>query len=83
MKVSFEIEPKNHIALLAIDPNELNKEKDYKDLLSLITIISADFYLDPELEIDYLKELCDKAKSDKKSLLISFDEEGIELEFKS
>lgn len=81
MKFDFQINPKNHSASLNINAADVKNEKDLKDTLSLISIISADFYLDPELEIDQLEEIINKAKEEKKSIEIIIDEDGIELEF--
>ncbi len=65
------------------------KLDDFKDMLSkqeclaTLSIVAADFYLDPELEISDLDELIEKAKSDNKNSLVFFlQEDGLELELK-
>ena len=46
-----------------------------------MTIVCADFYLDPELELEQLEEIITKGKEENKQIEILIDEEGIELEF--
>lgn len=81
MQINFSINPKDHSAHIHFDPKKINNDKDYKDILSLITIVGADFYLDPELELEQIKDLSEKALQEEKTIDIMFDEEGIELEF--
>lgn len=81
MKIDFSINPKDHSAHLKYSPKDVSNEMDYKNLLSLITIVGADFYLDPELELEQIKDLTEKALQEQKTIDIMFDEEGIELEF--
>lgn len=65
------------------------KVSDFKDLLSkqeclaTLSIIAADFYLDPELEISDLDQLIEQAKEGNKTSLVFFlAEDGLELELK-
>ena len=81
MKIDFTINPKTHSAHIKYNPKDFSQDKDYKDLLSLITIVGADFYLDPELELEQIKDLTEKGLQEDKTIDIMFDEEGIELEF--
>lgn len=57
-------------------------EKDFKEALSIIFMISADYYLDPELEIADLRGFIDQANEKNKATLALFvSEDGLELEF--
>lgn len=81
MLVDFKIDPKAQCALIKFNPQNISSDKDTKDLLSLMTIVCADFYLDPELELEQLEEIITKGKEENKQIEILIDEEGIELEF--
>lgn len=83
MLVNIEIIEKPELATKAsFELKNLQSEKDYKEALAIIFMISADYYLDPELEIEDLKEYVHQGRDKDKSLItIFFDEEGLELEF--
>lgn len=60
----------------------LNNEHNYKEVLAILAMVCADYYLDPEIGVDDLTELVTQAKSDHKSkMTLEISEEGIDLEF--
>ena len=83
MLVNIEIEQKPEILTKATFLIEnFTSLKDYKECLAIICMISADYYLDPELEIEDLKNFVEQAKDKTKSSLTLFiSEDGLELEF--
>jgi hypothetical protein len=81
MKNEFSINPKTHEANLVISPDNISNDQDIKNLLALITIIGADFYLDPEISIDEMKGIIDSAHEKNKQIMINFNEEEIDMEF--
>ena len=83
MNVDIEIIKKPEVQTKAtFNLKNLNGPKDFKETLAIIFMISADYYLDPELEIADLENFkiqgLEKSKS-KLEFLVS--EEGLELEF--
>ena len=60
----------------------LNTDKDFKEALAIIVILSADYYLDPELGVEDLQDYVNQAKENNKAkMTLEISEEGLELEF--
>ena len=81
MKYEITIQEKTFDCEVKCFCEEIQSEKDFKQIIALISIIAADYDLDPELEIDDLQGIIDKVKTEAKnsySFLIS--EEGIEVD---
>ena len=54
-----------------------------KEALAILAIVSADFYLDPELEVEDISNFISQGKEKAKSALVfEVSEDGLELEFK-
>lgn len=83
MLVNIEILEKPVIQTKATFKTEhFAKQRDFKEALAIVFMISADYYLDPELGPEDLSELVAKAKEESKENLCFFvSEEGLELEF--
>lgn len=81
MKFDFKINPKTHDANLFINSSDINNDTDIKNLLALITIIGADFYLDPEITVEEMQSIIDNGKEKNKNLMINFNEEEIDIEY--
>jgi hypothetical protein len=61
----------------------LVNEMAIKEALAILTIVSSDFYLDPELEVEDINGFISQGKEKSKSaLLFEVSEDGLELEFK-
>ncbi len=83
MFVNIEVFEKPEIHTKAtFDFINLNTEKDFKETLAIIFMVSADYYLDPELEIEDLKEFKTMGlEKNKAKLTLIASEDGIEAEF--
>lgn len=83
MQVNIEIIEKPEIGTKAtFNIKDFNTPKDFKESMAIIFMICADYYLDPELEIEDLIGFIEQAKERTKDKLALFaDESGIELEF--
>ena len=81
MKFDFKINPKTHDANLIVNSLDIKNDNDIKNLLALITIIGADFYLDPEISVEEMQSIIDNGKEKSKNLLINFNEEEINIEY--
>ncbi len=83
MQVNIEIIEKPELATKAtFKIKDFTGAKDYKESMAIIFMISADYYLDPELEISDLENFVAQGKEKAKdSLALFVDETGLELEF--
>ena len=84
MLVNIEIIEKPELSTQATFQLEsFSAPKDYKEALAIIFMISADYYLDPELEIEDFQNIIKQGKEKSSvSLILLVNEDGIELEFK-
>ena len=73
MHLEFNIDEKSHTAQLSIELANLTTPKETKNLLALITIISADFYFDPELELAQLQEIIDNGSLNNNKIFIEIN----------
>ena len=82
MKVDITIHPKTHDAHIKFDFDQFKELKDLKDSVAILSMISGDFSLDPEMTIEDFQSLIEQGKS-AKNTAITFDinEDGIEAEF--
>lgn len=57
-------------------------EADYKQALAIIFMVSADYYLDPELDVENIVEFVSTGREKSKdNLTLEASEDGLELEF--
>ena len=57
-------------------------DNDFKQALAIIFMVSADYYLDPELEVENLVEFVNSGRENSKNnLTLEASEDGLELEF--
>ena len=78
MLVDIQIVPKTLEAILKFDIVNFSSDKSYKDAIAIITIVAADYSLDPELKVEDLQEIIAKAKGDTKNILVfSIFEDGV------
>lgn len=81
MLIDISINPKSLDALVRFEITNLTDEKSYKDSIAVISIIAADYDLDPELEISDLKDMVKMALDQTKAAIIfEIHEDGIEAE---
>ena len=83
MQVDIKFEKSPIIQTKAIfELASFKSDLDYKETLGIIFMISADYYLDPELEIDDLRGFVTQGQENSKDKLTLFvSEDGLELEF--
>lgn len=81
MRNDISIDPKSMSAHLTFKIEDFNSEKDYKDALAILSMVAGDFHLDPEIEVEELKQFIEKAKNEAKmALKFVINEEELELE---
>ena len=81
MLVDIQIIPKTLEAILRFEIENFKDDKNYKDAIAAITMVAADYSLDPEFELEDLQDMVKVAvKDSKKSLIFSILEDGIEAE---
>ncbi len=83
MNVDITFQEKPELATIAsFKLLNLKTEKDFKETLAIIIILSADYYLDPEIGVEDLMEFTEQAKENNKAIMtLEISEEGLELEF--
>lgn len=83
MLVNIEIIQKPEVHTKAsFELAHFNSDKDLKESLAIIFMISADYYLDPELELDDLQGFIEQGRNNHKEKIALFiSEDGLELEF--
>jgi hypothetical protein len=83
MIVDIEFDEKNHETFATFEISNMADERKIKEVLAIITMISADYHLDPELEVDDMQGFIAQANEKSKAkMTFSICEEGLELEFK-
>lgn len=81
MNLKFWVDEKSLESFVEFNINEFKGPGDYKNALALISIIAADYELDPEMDQDTIDELIAKTKEyAKECFTFSFHEEGIEVD---
>lgn len=79
MNCHFEIDPKTQDAKLTFAFSELKELKDYQNALTLLFIVSADYQLDPEFEMEEFQEIIESSKeSGKNNISFFISEDGLE-----
>ncbi|MCT4641794.1 MAG: hypothetical protein N4A33_05800 [Bacteriovoracaceae bacterium] len=82
MKCDITIDEKNLECNLTFNLGDFTDQKNYKDALTVVSMVSGDYHLDPEIELDDFIELVSKGKSDNKQVItFSINEEEIGAEF--
>ena len=83
MLVDIQFKSKPEISTnLKFELLHLNNEHNFKEVLAILTMVCADYYLDPEIGVEDLTDLISQAKSENKSkMTLEISEEGIDLEF--
>jgi ABC-type multidrug transport system ATPase subunit len=83
MLVNIEFNEKVHETYATFEIEHMSDERKIKEVLAIITMISADYYLDPELEVeDMLGFIVSAKEKSKAKMTFSISEDGLELEFK-
>jgi hypothetical protein len=81
MICDIKINPKTLECTLEFELTHFISDKEFKDSLAILTMVSGDYSLDPEIELDEFKDLINQGVSSKKSIIqFLIDEEGIEAE---
>ena len=83
MLVDITFDKKEQTACLNFKIENLNSVLAKQETLAILTTMAADFYLDPELEVEDLDSFISQAtEGDKNSLYFILHEDGLELELK-
>lgn len=83
MLVDISFDEKNHETFATFEILNMHNDRAIKEVLAIITMISADYYLDPELEIEDMNNFISQANEKSKAkMTFSVSEDGLELEFK-
>jgi hypothetical protein len=81
MKCDINVNPKTYECTLDFVLKDYTAEKDYQNSLAILAMVSGDYNLDPELELEEFKVLITNGLDDKKDIIqFIIDEEGIEAE---
>lgn len=81
MLVDIQIVPKTYEAVLKFELENFKDEKSFKDAIAIVTMVAGDYSLDPEIELEDLQDMVKVAlKENKKSMIFSIMEDGIEAE---
>lgn len=81
MLVDIKFIEKTQSSTATFELSNLASEMDLKQCLAIVTVLAADYYLDPEIEIGQLQDFINKGlESEAKTLCFFFDEDGLELE---
>jgi hypothetical protein len=83
MLVNIEIvQPPDLMTQASFNIEDFKEEKDFREALAIIFMISAEYYLDPEFELTDMKDFTQQAiNKSKQKLVFLVSEEGLELEF--
>lgn len=82
MNVDIKIDRRTLNASVQFNFEKIEGLDDLMDSVAIISMISADFSLDPELDLEDFKELIDNGKaSGNKSIIFEIGEDGIEAEY--
>jgi hypothetical protein len=83
MIVDIEFDEKNHETFATFEIEHMSDERKIKEILAIVTMISADYHLDPELGVEDMQGFIEQAKEKTKAkMTFSICEEGLELEFR-
>jgi hypothetical protein len=83
MNVNISFHPKDHMAFLDFSVDDFKSDLQLRECLAIVAIVSGDFYLDPELEIEDIEQFVTAAREKSKThLVFELSEEGLELELK-
>ena len=81
MIIDFDIEKSSKSYLIRFNTNQFNSPRDYVLAVTLVTVASLDYDLDPELDEDDMSEIVQKTiELDKSSFTFCINEEGIEVD---
>ena len=81
MLVDIKFNEKTQSSTATFELVNLNTENDLKQCLAIVTVLAADYYLDPEIEVEQLQDFIKQGlEKEAKTLCFFFDEDGLELE---
>ncbi|MDP7320040.1 MAG: hypothetical protein QF441_05495 [Bacteriovoracaceae bacterium] len=83
MLVDIQVIEKPFIHTKAIfEIENIKTDRDFKETLAIIFMLSAEYCLDPELELDELKEIYATAvEKQQNQINLYLSEDGIEIDF--
>jgi hypothetical protein len=84
MKIDFEIEPENHICRITVQNKDVAQAEDINNIVGLINAISADFFLDADIEPEDIEDILEQSvasDTQEKYFVLEISEDGLEVEF--
>lgn len=81
MKIDVDIDKFSGGYKLTFPLSEFNDLADFKMCIAITKVFSADMELEPELEVDDIKEIIEKTKElDQSRFIVEIYEDGIEVD---
>lgn len=82
MNVNIEFDEKSMTTHATFNLSDYKTQRNYQEALAIVKLISADHYVDPEMELEDFMEFVQTCLAQGKAkMTFSVDEEGLELEF--
>lgn len=82
MKIDITQDSKDHTFTITVKIEQFKTLKDYETLHNLISAISLDFDLDPEVTVEDLKNIVVEAKKEEsEEIICDIGKDGIDVEF--
>ena len=80
MLVDFDIDDKNESFHLKFENINFTKERNYILAVDIINCIAGDYSVDPEIEVDDMKDIVKRAKdAEKKNFSVEIHEGGVDI----
>lgn len=81
MNVRFWVDEGSLESFIEFNIRNFNEPMDFKNALALITMVAADYDLDPEMDEETMIDIIKKTQEhEKETFVFSFHEEGIEVD---
>lgn len=81
MKLDFDIDKFSGNYLLKFNVDQFKSDIDHKMAITIVTCVSLDYDLDPELEVEDMRDILDKTlELGKEEFTFEIGEDGIEVD---
>ncbi|MDD0853090.1 hypothetical protein HBN50_08280 [Halobacteriovorax sp. GB3] len=81
MLVDFDIDKFSGKYLIKFNLDQFKGEADYKMAITIVTCVSLDYDLDPEIEVGDIQDICDKTEELGKDVFtFEIGDDGIEVD---
>lgn len=80
MQIDFNLD-QDFTSSLKFELTNIQTDRDKKLVVALVTMVSGDYALDPEIELSTIDEILDSVKTqNKESFTFQINEDGIEVD---